>query len=124
MKDKRKKKDRTWAEAARLVGAAVAAAALCVCARGERVPPPPARRAARPPARRFVAGGRGHCGAGWEGERQRESESVSASRGERVCEGVREERGRASRVLCAREREGARECPCGSVGRVRVRVPG
>lgn len=93
MKDKRKKKDRTWAEAARLVGAAAALcvcvrAGVCVCvcacesvcarARGARVPPPPARRAAR----RFVAGGWGR----W---------------GERACEGGRE-----------RGREGGRVCVC------------
>lgn len=83
MKDKRKKKDRTWAEAARLVGAAQ----HCVCAscvRAARVPPPLCWRPL----------GRGR-------ERERAAVRVRRRKCARECECV---------CVCEGVREGVRKC--------------
>lgn len=93
-----------------------------MCVRGERVPPPPARRAARPPLCCRRSGPlRGGTGGG---ETQRERMSESGGKSVRGTPSARENEGEGgSRGVCAREREAARERPCGSVGRVRVREP-
>lgn len=86
MKDKRKKKDRTWAEAARLVGAAQ----HCVCApcvRAARVPPPLCWRPL----------GRGR-------ESERAAVRVRRRKCARECVCVR------VRVECGREEGSARRC--------------
>lgn len=51
--------------------------------------------------------------------------SESGGKSVRGTPSARENEGEGgSRGVCAREREAARERPCGSVGRVRVREPG